>query len=400
MRALPAKICALAPLLAACERPECVPVDYSRSECRVQAENQLARAFTPDGIELRFQDPRSEDTSSWEALGHFTTADGLVAGRVASLGAFRISVHRKDSAATALPLTLTNVHPAIETLPGEVARVGLVRSLLLPLDAPVVEVQGVLPDALCEGGFTLAAVGDIQTGPMTFEDIVEDLHREVLYAESVGKPLMGMLLLGDLAEFGTPEEFAAVYEMLEGMPVPVAVTSGNHDIYSTVQPFFNQTFGPVNYAFDVCDAHFTLLDTGNADIAASIQARLPELLDHDKRTSIVATHMPPYAAQTADGWRREDQAQQLLAEMADRGTDALLAGHIHWRGAFDEAPVPEIIVGTGGASQRKVDPDYGYLRATFGESLQTCFVPLPAPGSDGRRGDRKPEDCPPETISR
>ncbi|MEZ4240494.1 MAG: hypothetical protein R3F59_30935 [Myxococcota bacterium] len=192
-------------------------------------------------------------------------------------------------------------------------------------------------------------------------------------------------------------------QILEGSPVPVAVTTGNHDIFATVQPLFNQSFGPGNYGFDVCDARVVMLDTGNGDLATSVEAWLPRLLDPPRdrgdraRHLLLGTHMAPYWGYTTDGWRREDQAQLLMAELVDHGAELVVAGHIHWRGVFDQAPVPEVIVGTGGASQRGVDPDYGYLRAVFGPRgpVDVCFRSLPAPGSPGPPPSRAPEVCGP-----
>ena len=43
----------------------------------------------------------------------------------------------------------------------------------------------------------------------------------------------------------------------------------------------------------------------------------------------------------------------------------------------------EIIVGTAGANQGYDIPRYGYLRMTFGDELEACFVEVPPPGSDG-----------------
>ena len=377
-----------------CVRPECALPDYSTSECRVQAEALLALNTDASGVELRFQDPGSTQTASWSALGLVDTGpDGRLIARVATLGGFRLSLHRNTSQASRVTVELTNVHPLIEPLEGQIEQHGLTRVLDLELRDEVIEIRGRLPRVACDGGFELAAVGDIQTGPLTFEGIVDDLHREAAQADEIGVPLLGLLLLGDLAEHGSEPELDRIAQILRRSPVPVAVTPGNHDIYDSSLPLFNQRFGPGSYAFDVCDAHVVMLDTGNADLAPSIQGWLPTLLDHDQRFLIAGTHIPPYAADTANGWRREDQAQHLLAELSARGTDALLAGHIHFRLELHASPVREVIVGTGGASQGQIDPDYGYLRATFRDRLELCYLPLPAPGSPGPSPGREPTTC-------
>ncbi|MEZ4240493.1 MAG: hypothetical protein R3F59_30930 [Myxococcota bacterium] len=55
--------------LVGCERPPCTPPDYAVSECRVQAENELARGTSVDGVEVRLQDPYGRSTDSWNATG-------------------------------------------------------------------------------------------------------------------------------------------------------------------------------------------------------------------------------------------------------------------------------------------------------------------------------------------
>lgn len=400
-------VTAMAALWAGCERPVCTPPDYTASQCRVQAENELARGVSVDGVEVRFQDPLGDADAAdgWAALGLVSQgADGVVRARVATLGDFRLSFHRGDAAVASLRVEVDNVHPLVPPLDGEIERRGLVRVVDVALTSDVVELRGGLPASACAGGFSLAAVGDIQTGPLTFQGIVEDLHREAADEAAAGTPLLGLLLLGDLAEFGSQDEFDRVAEMLIGSPVPIAITPGNHDIYDAVQPLYNQTYGPGTYAFDLCDARIAMLDTGNADLAASVQGWLPRLLDDPApggRFLLAGTHVPPYAAYTSDGWRRQDQAQHLMAELAARDADLLLAGHIHWRGVFEQPPVPEVIVGTGGASQRSLDPDYGYLRAVFpapddaGGGLATCYVSLPEPGSPALPEGREPALCGP-----
>ncbi|MEZ4318831.1 MAG: metallophosphoesterase [Myxococcota bacterium] len=380
--------------LWSCLRPECTPADFREAECRVQAENEVARMRTSDGVELRFQDPDSDATDSWVAKGMFRVEDdGTVTARVADLGAFRMSVHRGPSDAASLSMVVRNVHPAVPPLVGEVDRLGLARHLELPLDAEVVEIAGALPADFCTRGFSLAAVGDIQTNPVQFQRIVDALHDEAAAAEAAGKPLAGLVLLGDLAESSTRVEMEAVDRMLRNSPVPTAVVPGNHDIYDVHDALFNETYGPGNHAFDVCSAHLALFDTGSGGVANSVMGRLPELLDSDAPFLLTGTHHPPFAMQATVGWTREDQAQLLMAELAARDADLMLAGHAHRRFERHDSPVPQIVVGTGGAIQYAVDPDFGYLRLRFDDTLEACFVPVSAPGSLDPVKEGDPATC-------
>jgi len=378
--------------LSQCTRPECTPPGYWIPECRVIAENELAQLKNSDGVEVRFQDPNTSRTGSWEATGLVQLADdGSFLARVAGLGGFRLSVHRNDGPGQ-VAISIDNVHPDIPPLDGEVERVGLIRRLELSLTESVVEIRGELPGSICAGAYRIAAVADIQTNPLQFGRIIEELHNE----EADGVPLLGMLLLGDVAELGTREEMQYVADLMAASPVPIALTAGNHDVYSDRDAVFNEVFGPGNHAFDVCDARVVLVDTGSGYLAASIRGRLNALMKTDRQFLIAGMHHPPFPGRTSSGWTKEDQAQQLVAELAANDGDLLLAGHLHQRLQNDNTPVPQIIVGTAGASQFAVDPDYGFLRMTFEDKkLETCFVSVPAPGSPGgHERKRGPDNCP------
>jgi len=381
-------------LVGSCVRPECTPVDYTRAECRVQAANQVAMLRTADGAEVRFQSPGSTGSSSWVATGVLRLDDqGRLNARVAGLGAFRISVHRNQSGAATLDLTVHNVHPAVAPLVGEVERVGLSRVLQLPLDRDVVEITGELPDGFCDRGFSLVSLGDVQTNPLQLQRIVDRLHDEAAYADSLDRPLAGLILLGDLAEFGTREELVEIDRILRSAPVPTATVPGNHDVYASEVAVYNETYGPGNHAFDVCSARIALFDSGGGDMAPSIQGRLPEFLDSEAGFLLSGSHHPPFAAQATMGWTREDQAQLLMSELAARGADLMLAGHAHRRIEHRSAPVRQLVIGTGGATQYAVDPDYGYLRLRFADDLEACFVSVAAPGSVNPIKEGEPITC-------
>lgn len=374
-----------------CMRPECARPAYHRAECRVQAENSLARLQTSGGVELRFQAVGAADAESWSATGLLQNqAGGPVRARVATLGDFRLSV-QTDTAQT-LSLILDNVDPRIPALEGEVGASGLTRTLELDLEPGVQWIDGQLPEAVCDGSFRLAAAGDIQTNPIQFRRIIDALHSEVTSAESAGAPLVGLVLLGDISEFSNPDELEQVLDILASSPVPVAVIPGNHDVFASGDAVFNRLVGPGNLAFDVCSARLALFDTGSGSLAPSIEGRLPEFFTTEQPHLIAGMHHPPMPGNTSGGWSDELSAATLLAEFSARGGELLLAAHVHERLEMLDGPVPQVIVGTLGADQVEVDPDYGYLRVSVEDQVSWCFVPVPAPGSAGSSRP-PPQDC-------
>jgi hypothetical protein len=387
----------------ACAQPECASPDYGNPECRVIAENELARLLTGAGVEVRFQEPTARNTATWAATGLVREmASGELSLRVAGPGAFAISFEpTRPDADTTLAITLENVDPAASVVledfggPVEIPAVqGTTRrSLTLHVDGPGVRwIRSARP---CPPRYRLAVTADIQTNPWQFERIVDRLIAESQEAEAAGEPLVGLVIAGDLSEASRADEFDTLAPIFARLPFPVAVTAGNHDIYRPLHPQYNRNFGPGNYTFAVCDVHVAMLDTGSGTIARSVQARLPELLDRGDRAHLLAVmHHPPYPGITGAGWSREDTAAQVLVEFAAADVDLVLAGHNHALRDFPSIDVGdtvlrEIIVGTAGAYQGVGVPRYGYLRLRFGEGddVQPCFVEVEPAGLDGPAGD-------------
>lgn len=382
---------------AGCVQPHCTSPLYSEAECRVIAENQHARLRTSRGVEVRFQDPEATDDETWDARGLVQELpDGSVHARVAGPGRFAISLRAPEDTDVIFDLRLLNVDPAavlgvgirgLELQQPVVPAAGSTRALEVALAAG--QVQWIVGDRPCPPRYRLAVTADIQTNPTQFERIVDQLQLEAQQSAEAGEPLVGLVVAGDLTEASRDDEFEAMREILPRLPFPVAVTTGNHDIYRPTRPYYNLSFGPGNYAFDVCGVHVTMLDTGSGAIARSVQARLPELLHRgDARFLVVALHHPPHPGATGAGWSQEDRAHALLAEVAREQADLIVAGHNHALHHFAElkvgdARLRELIVGTAGAYQGVGIPRYGYARLTFDDdagTMETCFVEVPPPG--------------------
>ena len=383
----------LAPLLLpACDAPKCAHGDYSASDCRVAAENHHARIITAAGTELRFQPPEADDASSWDALGLLEEVDdGVVRARPAGLMDFAISVH--PGGGDSLVIRLVNV--AADTVlyvgpAGAAVELALpepptlTRTLTVPLGDEIVWIRGQRP---CPSSYRIAALGDIQTNPIQFERILQSLHAQIDDAADAGAPLLGLLLLGDLAESAADDEFARIDRILATSPVPVAASPGNHDVAGDEFGLYNRWFGPGSYAFSVCRTRVAMFDTGQGDLANSIESRLPELLDRTGHDHLIAgQHYPAYADRTGQGFQNGDQADYQLAELVRNGADVLLAGHVHYWKEYRGIPVGdgflhEIISGTGGAHQGEGHPRFGLTRLTVTDTVDTCFVEVPAPGT-------------------
>ena len=410
---LPAPLLALAVLpLQGCLAPECALGTYYNAECRVAAENHYARLITQTGIELRFHAAAVPDPVGWEPLGLFQEGeDGVVTARPAGLGGFAFSIDASASASTSIELQLVNLAPDVLVAAGPIDALVPARqpdppllsrrlTLSLPDEGGLVWVVG---ERDCPDAYRLAAAGDVQTNPVQFERIVQALHAEVADGVAQGEPLMGMLLLGDLAENATEDEFRRIREILASSPVPVSTIPGNHDIIGEELAIYNRLFGPGNYAFDVCRTRVALLDSSNGDLAPSVEGRLDALVDKGDQAFLVAgTHYPPYAGRTGAGFTNDAQAWSLLSALVRNEASALYTGHVHTWLAFEGLPIgdgtlDQVITGTAGASQGAGQPHFGFTRITFDAESTYCFVEVPEPGrrdGDGGVGDGRLERCP------
>lgn len=386
----------------ACMQPECSSPNYGNPECRVLAENDMARARTDGGVEIRFQGADAAVAQTWAATGlvHIESDDRVVL-RPAGLGDFAVSLVASPGMPQTITVTLDNVDPSTVVTVGptgdtrEIPATGpgaLRRELEVEIaDDRVVWIRGERP---CPERYRVAVLGDIQTNPWQFERIVEHLAQEAATADAAGTPLVGLLIAGDLSENSRDDEFATLLDILSELPFPTAVTAGNHDIFRPLHPTFNRRFGPGNHAFDVCGVHVAMLDTGSGAIADSVLARLPELLDRGASDHLLAVmHHPVFPGITGSGWSREDMAALTLVELAAAGADLVLAGHNHALHDFPDisigdASLREIIVGTGGAYQGIGVPRYGYLRVEMSsDGLAPCFVEVAPAGLDDAAGD-------------
>jgi hypothetical protein len=377
-----------------CAVPECAWPDYTNPECRVIEENDAARLQTSTLVEVRFQDAEADTARTWDATGLVEEIEpGVVRARVAGLGPFALTLERQEGGADSITVMLENVSPDVILSVGETGSevdVPVEPSTRheLVLDLPTAGPLWIRGRIDCAPRYRIAVTADIQTNPRQFERIVERLQEEARDSRAIGEPLMGLILNGDLSEASRRDEFEVVQTILGRLPIPTAVTPGNHDVYRRLWPFYNRMFGPGNHAFSVCTTRVLMLDTGSGTIARSVEGRLPELLDRRGADFLITgMHHPPHPGLTAAGWSSEQQAQHLLVELAIAEADLILAGHYHALRHFDDIPIGnrslrQIIAGTAGGHQTVGVPRYGYLRLTLGESLETCFVEVPPPGYD------------------
>jgi Icc protein len=169
-----------------------------------------------------------------------------------------------------------------------------------------------------------------------------DRLRTVLKAIGELKPRPAAILLtGDLADTGQPDEYAALKDILAGLSIPVYFGVGNHDSRPAFRAAFPETQvdenGFVQYAVTIGGLRVVMCDTvegrdrgGFCEKRAAWLARM--LDDAPDAPTVVALHHPPIPSGIT--WMDEPAdapwLQRLAAVIEGRNQiKGLICGHMH-----------------------------------------------------------------------
>jgi 3',5'-cyclic-AMP phosphodiesterase len=208
----------------------------------------------------------------------------------------------------------------------------------------------------------LAAPDSESTEPFQFalmSDVQEAIDRVGdIYARMNEQPAVRFVLgAGDLTSRGTREELERFQSELESLRLPYFSTLGNHEL-GTQPPLFHEYFGRGNFHFRFHGVAFTLLDDASASIDPTVYDWLDGWLERARRdVHIVAMHIPPVdpIGVRNDSMGSRNEADKLLARLAQGRVDLTLYGHVHSYYSFDNAGIPAFISGGGGAIPERFD---------------------------------------------
>lgn len=173
------------------------------------------------------------------------------------------------------------------------------------------------------------------------------------YLAGLATPVDAVLVTGDLADHGTPDEYERVRAVLD-LPVPVLVCPGNHDARG---PFGRAVLGgsagdgPVDRAHRVAGAFFALCDStipGEAHgrlADATLEWLDAELAGAADLPAFVCFHHPPVPlGQPYTDAIMQAGAERLAAVVARHPhVVALLCGHAHTPAATTFAGRPLLV---------------------------------------------------------
>ena len=166
--------------------------------------------------------------------------------------------------------------------------------------------------------------------------------------------LDAVLIVGDLTQSGTKEQFKEFKDILAQLKPPLKTVIGNHDFANDLDP--DDPLGPrlnvrndtyvaafpnaINYTFDLAGWQFLALDSCDGINWQKVVAGKPmfEFLDatlvklEKKKPAIVFTHFP-LGKQDKNNYpgSRLANADDLLARLIDHNIRAVFNGHFHGR---------------------------------------------------------------------
>jgi 3',5'-cyclic AMP phosphodiesterase CpdA len=205
------------------------------------------------------------------------------------------------------------------------------------------------PDATAKEPFEFALLSDIQEAIDKVSDIYERLNQQ--------SGVRFVLGAGDLTSRGTREELERFQTELLRLKVPYFATLGNHEL-GTHPDLFHDYFGRGNFQFRFHRVAFTLLDDASASIDPTVYDWLDDWLERARHdVHIVAMHIPPVdPIGVRNGcMANRNEADKLLARLAEGHVDLTLYGHIHSYYSFDNVGIPAFIAGGGGAIPERFD---------------------------------------------
>jgi Icc protein len=188
----------------------------------------------------------------------------------------------------------------------------------------------------------LAHVSDIHIGQDRRGDggarALDRTRRVIDYLNALPGDLDGVLVTGDLADHGTPDEYATVRELLGSLRFPVLACPGNHDDRAAYRAALlaepdahtepvNQVHRLAGYTIAMCDSSIPGRNEGLLD--DTTLSWLDKVITDTDDPTLVCFHHPPVPMRQPfiDGILLRNPEQ--LAEVLTDRVVAVLCGHAH-----------------------------------------------------------------------
>lgn len=243
-------------------------------------------------------------------------------------------------------LVLTSGDASVEERPTNGAKTRKFR--IVPASAGALEVR-LVPRVTELETFRIALMSDVQEAITSVGDVFAVINQQ---------PNLDFLLgAGDLTQRGERAQLVRFERELDALNVPYYTTLGNHEL--GVEPtIYQELFGRGSFSFVHRGARFTLLDSASATLDSRTYRWLDEWLRLGAdQFHVIGMHIPPLdPTGTRNGaFASRDEAMALFAKLQARDVDLTVYGHVHSFYDFDNAGIPAVISGGGGAIPERFD---------------------------------------------
>lgn len=196
--------------------------------------------------------------------------------------------------------------------------------------------------------FLLAQLSDLHVkahGELSYGivDTATMLRRCVRHLLALKQRPDAVVITGDLTDFGRPEEYATLRELLALLPMPVYVIPGNHDDRDALRAAFRdhaylrQSQEFVQYVIDAHPLRIVALDTvipgaSEGELCPERLAWLESALARSPDTpTVVLMHHPPFTTFIGhmDVYGLRDPESLAAVVVRHRQVEAILCGHVH-----------------------------------------------------------------------
>jgi 3',5'-cyclic-AMP phosphodiesterase len=203
-------------------------------------------------------------------------------------------------------------------------------------------------------GRVLAQITDLHIGRESIAD--EQLATAVAAILALPQAPDAVLISGDLANDGRPEEYDRLRAALAPLPMPIHVLVGNHDDRALLRAALGApgvADDPIRYAVRVADLRLVACDTqipGRDDGRLDV-AWIAETLAEDTSTpTILAMHHPPIPTgiPVSDESVPDAADRAALAEVLRRSPQVrrVVAGHVHRTAVSTLGGCPVLLLGS------------------------------------------------------
>jgi 3',5'-cyclic-AMP phosphodiesterase len=205
------------------------------------------------------------------------------------------------------------------------------------------------PDAGDTSPWRFAVLADVQTAI----DEVQDIYGRMAQDPQI----RFVMMIGDLTEEGSAGQMDRFVRELEGLPVPMYATLGNHELGAREENFHDR-FGRGSSSVAYRGVRFTFLDSASATLAPRVHEWLDAWLAEGRDDfHVVMLHIPPIdpVGTRNGGFASRGEGHALVGKLARGGVDLTLYGHIHTYVPFENGGIPAYITGGGGAIPDRLD---------------------------------------------